>query len=188
MYFKNYVLLFVANLLSCTILILSKSDLQEKADTEMVYLESFSSVERIIDVNSIKPCYVIAATETDIDTLMKIVEAEAGNEDRTGKLLVADVVINRVKNASFPDSITNVVYQKSHNISQFSPVSNGKIDNVSISDETVEVVYSALRGEDISNGALYFMARKYSEPENAAWFDRHLTYLFTHGNHDFFAQ
>ena len=119
---------------------------------------------------------------------MRIVEAEAGGEDRTGKLLVANVVINRVRNKKFPNNVTDVVYQKVQNVTQFSPVSNGRIDEVSISEETKEVVYSALRGEDISGGALFFMARKYAVPENVAWFDSQLTYLFSYGGHDFYAR
>ena len=73
-------------------------------------------------------------------------------------------------------------------MTQFSPVSNGTINEVEISEETKEVVYSALRGEDISNGALYFMARKYAKAENIAWFDRNLTFLFSYGGHDFFGR
>ena len=117
---------------------------------------------------------------------MRIVEAEAGGEDRKGKLLVANVVINRVKNKRFPDTVTDVVYQREQNVTQFSPVSNGTINKVKISEETTGVVYSALRGEDISQGALFFMARKYATSENAQWFDNHLTFLFSYGGHDFY--
>lgn len=59
---------------------------------------------------------------------------------------------------------------------------------MTISEETKEVVFSALYGEDISGGALFFMARKYAAPENAAWFDAHLTFLFSYGGHDFYAR
>lgn len=117
---------------------------------------------------------------------MRIVQAEAGGEDRTGKLLVANVVINRVKSAKFPDNITDVVFQRKQNVTQFSPVSNGTIYQVQISEDTREAVYSALYGEDVSQGALFFMARKYAKPENAQWFDSNLVYLFSYGGHDFF--
>lgn len=202
MYSKNFCLLFVANTLCAAMLMISESyainnseaveqaeetvvEIQEKYEVSAEKRESF---QRIIQVEDLQPSYCIEASEKDVDTLMKIVEAEAGHEDRTGKLLVADVVINRVKNKSFPDSITGVVYQKSQNITQFSPVANGTINKVNISNETREVVYSALRGEDVSKGALYFMARKYAEPENVKWFDNNLTFLFSYGGHAFYTQ
>ncbi len=198
MYSKSNILLFIAYTLFTGLLILSKQyevqaesvDKQEKAAvvTEHVALQRFESLERIISYEILKPRYCIEVSEKDLDTLMRIVEAEAGGEDRTGKLLVANVVINRVRNKKFPNNVTDVVYQKVQNVTQFSPVSNGRIDEVTISEETKEVVYSALRGEDISGGALFFMARKYAVPENVAWFDSQLTYLFSYGGHDFYAR
>lgn len=113
-------------------------------------------------------------------------EAEAGGEDRTGKLLVANVIINRVRAEEFPDTVTEVVYQKVKNVTQFSPVSDGKIETVKVSEETREVVYSALLGEDVSDGALYFVARKIADQEKVCWFDNNLTFLFSYGGHDFF--
>lgn len=151
-------------------------------------IESRASIQRVISYDTLKPSYCIKASDTDIETLMKIVQAEAGGEDRRGKLLVANVVINRVRNRQFPDNITDVVYQQSQNVTQFSPVSNGVINKVAVSEETKEVVYSALRGEDVSNGALFFMARKYTPPENAKWFDDNLTFLFSYGGHDFYTR
>ena len=198
MYSKSNILLFIAYTLFTGLLILSKQDevqaesvdKQEKAAvvTEHVALDRFESLERIISYEILKPRYCIEVSEKDLDTLMRIVGAEAGGEDRTGKLLVANVVINRVRNKKFPNNVTDVVYQKVQNVTQFSPVSNGRIDEVTISEETKEVVYSALRGEDISGGALFFMARKYAVPENVAWFDSQLTYLFSYGGHDFYAR
>ena len=73
-------------------------------------------------------------------------------------------------------------------MAQFSPVSNGTIHTVKVTEDTKDVVYSALRGEDVSEGALFFMARKYAAPENVQWFDSNLTFLFSYGGHDFFAK
>lgn len=164
--------------------------MEVKADssnlTRSVELERFESVERVIAYNTLEPQYCISATNEDIENLMRIVQAEAGGEDRKGKLLVANVVINRVKNPKFPNNITDVVFQRKQNVTQFSPVSNGTIYSVQISEDTREAVYSALLGEDVSEGALFFMARKYAEPENAQWFDSNLVYLFSYGGHDFF--
>lgn len=123
----------------------------------------------------------IKYTEEDYQVLLRIVQAEAGICDEKGKILVADVIINRVLSDEFPDSITSVVYAPS----QFQPVSNGSINSVKVTAETIECVNRALDGEDYSQGALYFMNRRGSGSA-ASWFDRHLDYLFAHDGHEFF--
>lgn len=126
--------------------------------------------------------------EEDYDILLRIVEAEAGGEDEEGKLLVANVVLNRVNSDQFPDTVSEVVLQESKGVTQFSPVSSGSIWKVTVSEETKEAVARALGGEDISQGALYFAARKYADSENMRWFDEKLTFLFSHGGHEFYSQ
>ena len=121
-------------------------------------------------------------SDSDYDVLLRIVQAEAGNCDMEGRVMVANVILNRVENDSFPNTITKVVYQKH----QFSPVSNGSIKRCRVTAETVEAVGRALSGEDLTDGALYFMNRHASSKKNASWFDRHLEFLFKHGNHEFF--
>ena len=120
-------------------------------------------------------------TESDYNVLLRIVQAEAGGCDMKGKILVANVILNRVESDEFPDTITDVVYEKR----QFSPVSNGSINRCKVEEETVEAVDRALAGEDYSEGALYFMNRRGSG-SSASWFDRNLNYLFAHDGHEFF--
>lgn len=121
--------------------------------------------------------------EQEYQVLLKIVEAEAGGEDLTGRLLVANVVMNRVRSASFPNTISEVVYQRSDGTAQFSPISDGRIDQVHVSAETVDAVQRAMNGEDISSGALYFR----SVYSSSSWFDSSLHRVMEHGNHIFYA-
>ena len=96
MYSKSNILLFIAYTIFTGLLILSKQyevqaesiDSAKKASavTEQVALERLESLERIISYETLKPQYCIEVSEQDMDTLMRIVEAEAGGEDRTGKL------------------------------------------------------------------------------------------------------
>lgn len=198
MYSKSNILLFIAYTVCTGLLIFSKQyevqagsvDSRETVtlETECVELARLESVERVISYETMEQRFCIDVSEKDLETLMRIVEAEAGGEDRKGKLLVANVVINRVRNKRFPNNVTDVVYQKAKNVTQFSPVANGFINQVKISEETRDVVYSALKGEDVSNGALFFMARKLASPENAEWFDNNLTFLFSYGGHDFYTR
>lgn len=125
---------------------------------------------------------VVAYSDEDYQVLLRIVQAEAGICDDKGKILVANVIINRVKNSEFPNTIKSVVYEKS----QFSPVSNGSINTVKVTRQTIDCVDRALQGEDYSQGALYFMYRGGSRSGAIRWFDRHLTFLFSHEKHEFF--
>lgn len=129
-----------------------------------------------------KASAVVSYSDQDYEVLKRIVQAEAGGCDMKGRILVANVVINRVKDGSFPNTITGVVYERS----QFSPVSNGSINTCKVSGETVEAVNRALAGEDYSQGALYFMNRRRSKSSNVSWFDSRLDYLFYYEGHEFF--
>lgn len=145
-----------------------------------------ASGQRVVDYQVLDREWEYAIEEQDLEALLRIVEAEAGTEDEDGKLLVANVVLNRVADEKFPDTISEVVFQKSNGVTQFSPVANGKYWTVEISEETVEAVERALEGEDISQGALYFAARKYADSDKMKWFDEQLTFLFSYGGHEFF--
>ena len=136
------------------------------------------SGQRTVAFLVVEQQYMYDLTDTDLEVLLRIVEAEAGSEDEDGKLLVANVVLNRLNSEAFPDTVSEVVFQREKGISQFSPVR--------VSEETVSAVERALMGEDISQGALYFVARKYADSSKVEWFDRNLTYLFVHGGHEFF--
>lgn len=145
-----------------------------------------ASGQRVVDCNVLEKEMAYYLGEEDINVLLRIVEAEAGGEDIEGKLLVANVVLNRVENEKFPDTVKEVVFQREKGVSQFSPVSNGSYYTVEISEETVEAVGRALAGEDNSQGALFFAARKYADSDRMRWFDENLTFLFQHGGHEFF--
>lgn len=124
----------------------------------------------------------ISLENNDYNVLLKIVEAEAGSEDLAGKMLVANVVLNRVNSPSFPDSVTDVVYQTHKGRAQFSPTENGTIDTVTVSQETIYAVNRVMNGDDNSMGALYFR----SVHSRGTWHDRALQRVLEHGNHIFY--
>lgn len=137
-------------------------------------------------VEEAAPEWIYEVSEEDYDSLLRLVEAEASGEDIKGKILVANVVLNRVASSAFPDTIKEVIYQKQNGRAQFSPVATGKIDRVTVSDETVEAVNRALCGEDESEGALYFVAPACASAENHGWFKQNLTLLFSYNGHEFY--
>ncbi len=125
-------------------------------------------------------------TEEDKEVLLRIVEAEATCEDIKGRMLVANVILNRVVSDKFPDSIAEVVFQNNGVTYQFAPIRDGRYWSVEVSDETREAVERVLAGEDYSQGAMYFAARRMANPTAMRWFDSSLEYLFRHGVHEFF--
>ena len=148
--------------------------------------DSAVSGQRVVDYHMMEKEPGYCLSDEDMEALLRIVEAEAGCEDEEGKLLVANVVLNRVNHKSFPDTVTEVILQKENGVTQFSPVANGRYYRVEVSEETISAVGRALTGEDISEGALYFAARKYADSDKMKWFDENLTFLFSHGGHEFF--
>jgi len=159
----------------------------EESMDYMGMLTNAASGQRVVDFGLLEREFVYEVSADDYKALLRIVEAEAGCEDEKGKMLVANVVLNRVKNEKFPDTIEEVIMQQENGTTQFSPVANGRFYTVEISEETIDVVNRALCGEDISQGALYFAARKYANPERMQWFDDCLTFLFEYGGHEFFS-
>ena len=125
-------------------------------------------------------------SDEDYDTLLRIVEAEAGSEDIKGRVLVANVIMNRVKSEDFPNTVTEVVWDNSDGVPQFSPTYDGRINEVAVSDATREAVKQALKGTDYSEGALFFIQKSAAEEHNVKWFEKDLKRLFKYGVHEFY--
>ena len=167
---------------------MEESLLADKESIMMGIASRTSSGQRVVDCNELQRNSKYQLTEKELEVLLRIVEAEAGCEDEEGKLLVANVILNRLNSPKFPDSITEVVFQRENGVAQFSPAYDGSYACAEVSEETVKAVGRALKGEDISDGALYFAARKYAEDDRMRWFDEKLTLLFRYGGHEFFKE
>ena len=64
-----------------------------------------------------------AAVQADKELLASLIFCEAGNQPYEGQVAVGAVVMNRVKSSSYPDTISDVIYQSG----QFEPVSTGRL-------------------------------------------------------------
>jgi N-acetylmuramoyl-L-alanine amidase len=119
-------------------------------------------------------------SDEDKELLARIVHAEAKGEPYAGKVAVATVILNRVKDERFPDTIKDVIYQKVSGIYAFSPVQNGTI-NEPADEEAKEAVQEALAYEGMGNDSVYFYNPKTAESD---WiFTREVTMNI--GNHTF---
>ena len=112
-------------------------------------------------------------SEEDRFLLASLVYAEAGNQDLTGKRLVADVVFNRVDSDIYPDTIREVIYQKY----QFAPVLDRGLERAfsEVTDECYEAVDLELERR-LDYRILYFTAEGYGE---------YGTHAYQHGDHYF---
>ncbi|MCY8268734.1 cell wall hydrolase, partial [Bacillus haynesii] len=78
-------------------------------------------------------------TQKEKDLLSRLVHAEAKGESFEGKVAVANVVLNRVEDGRFPDSVKSVIYQRN----AFEPVLNGSIEKKA-DRESVDAVEEAV--------------------------------------------
>ncbi len=65
----------------------------------------------------------VSFQEGDRDLLACLIYCEAGNQPYTGQVAVGAVVINRVRSAAYPNTVSGVIYQNR----QFSPVGSGRL-------------------------------------------------------------
>ncbi len=93
-----------------------------------------------------------------LELLAICVEAEAGNQPLDGRRMVADVILNRVDNPDFPDTIEGVISQPYH----FSSYWDGGMDKVTEPSElTIKAVRMELQERGYP-GLLYFKEGGYS--------------------------
>ena len=94
-----------------------------------------------------------ASGDNMVELLARLINGEARGEPYIGQVAVGAVIMNRVNDASFPNTIAGVIYQKG----QFSCVTDGQFNVAIDEDSTVyKAAQDAMNGVDPTNGALYF--------------------------------
>lgn len=89
--------------------------------------------------------------ESELYTLARLVHAEARGEPYVGKVAVAAVVLNRVKSAAFPNTISGVIYQAG----AFDCVADGQI-NLTPDSDALRAARDAMNGWDPTGGCVYY--------------------------------
>ncbi len=92
-----------------------------------------------------------SSSSSDLNLLSRLVYGEARGEPYTGQVAVAAVVLNRVRNSNFPNTIAGVIYQKG----AFNVVDDGQI-NLSPNSTARKAAQDALNGWDPSYGSIYY--------------------------------
>lgn len=114
--------------------------------------------------------------EEDLYWLSRAIYSESGNQPMKGRIAVGTVILNRVADEAFPDTIQEVIFAPG----QFSPVANGTIYRTP-DEKSVIAAKLCLDGVREADGCLYFnVTSMYS------WADQSRTYSCTIGGHNFY--
>ncbi|MFW6035357.1 MAG: spore cortex-lytic enzyme [Halothermotrichaceae bacterium] len=87
----------------------------------------------------------------DAQLIARLIHAEARGEPYEGQVAVAAVLLNRVDDPAFPNSVSGVIYQPL----AFESVANGQFD-LPPTAQNVKAARSALNGWDPTHGATFF--------------------------------
>lgn len=164
MKYLNYLFIFLLTLsFSGKIIEVSASELQgsttscfvseiDSDKTKKDYNTTFIDITQgsVVEVFNYKD-EMIYLTEEDVYLMAQIVFAESKGEPYEGKVAVASVILNRVLNPAFPNTIKGVIFQPN----AFSCVLDGVI-NVTPNQECFNAVYESIKGNDPTNEALFF--------------------------------
>jgi len=90
---------------------------------------------------------------SDIQLLARAINGEARGEPYEGQVAVGAVILNRVKDSKFPNTIAGVIYEKG----AFTAVSDGQIYKPIAEYSTVyKAARDAMNGWDPTNGCIYY--------------------------------
>lgn len=127
--------------------------------------------ETEVTVTIEEECKEEILSDEDIELIALVTMAEAEGECEEGKRLVIDTILNRVNSEYFPDTVYDVIYQKS----QFSSMWNGRVDKCYVRDDICELVREELKQQS-NYEVMFFTAGNYG---------RYGTPMFQVGNHYF---
>ena len=137
-------------------------------------------------VNLTKATWTLEDAENYYDAdelfwLSRIIEAEASGEILEGKIAVGNVVLNRVKDSRYPNTIYGVIFDFKHGI-QFTPAYTGTVYNTP-SEESIIAAKICLEGYEIVPGVLFFFNPRIA---TSNWISKNRPFAARIGLHDFY--
>lgn len=145
-----------------------REEIPIKTSTKTVAVEKVKSSPHVIEAKTLEYSYI---SDEDMVLLALLTIAEAEGESEEGKRLVIDTVLNRVDSEYFPNTISEVIYQKG----QFTSMYNGRYDRVDITKDVVILIEEEMRNR--TNSEVMFFRTKY--------YSNYGTPMFSVGNHYF---
>lgn len=157
----------ILGLLFCCIKVEANDDILPDAG----FTEFLEDVE-CVPIYPPEPRYYIS--DEDMDLLLRVGVLEAGEVDVEGIAQVMQVVLNRLESDKFPNTISEVIFQRK----QFCTAK--RLAKANITDSAREALEAVKKGDYTANEALYFESLP-----GKAWEKCH-KYLFSYGGHDFY--
>ena len=94
-----------------------------------------------------------SGSNSDIQLLARAINGEARGEPYEGQVAIGAVILNRVKDSRFPNTIAGVIYQSG----AFTAVADGQINQAMEDEATVmKAARDAMNGWDPTGGAVYY--------------------------------
>ena len=90
-------------------------------------------------------------SDADIEIIARAIYGEGRGEPYEGQVAIGAVILNRVEDDDFPDTVSGVVYQKG----AFDAVRDGQI-NLTPDETAYQAALDAINGWDPTGGALYY--------------------------------
>ena len=108
----------------------------------------------IVDKGNVNNVSLAKTTSTsDVQLMARAINGEARGEPYEGQVAVGAVILNRVKDSRFPNSISGVIYQPV----AFTAVSDGQINaTISESSTVYKAAQDAKNGWDPTGGCVYY--------------------------------
>jgi N-acetylmuramoyl-L-alanine amidase len=120
--------------------------------------------------------------DEELHWLSRIIHAESQGEPFLGKLAVGNVILNRVDDPQFPDTIYGVIFDN-RNGTQFTPTANGAIYQTP-GEESVMAAKICLEDTRLSDEILYFLNRRIA---SSFWIVENCRFVMEIGGHSFYA-
>ena len=137
-------------------------------------------------VNLVRESWTVTDAENyynsdELYWLSRIIEAEAGGEILEGKIAVGNVVLNRVEDKRYPNTIYGVIFDFKNGI-QFTPAYTGTIYNTP-SAESIAAAKMCLEGYEIIPDVLFFFNPRIA---TSNWISKNRPFAARIGLHDFY--
>jgi len=110
-------------------------------------------IASVICIFILNSAFAQNSSVSEVQLLARAINGEARGEPYEGQVAIGAVILNRVKDPNFPNTIAGVIYQPG----AFTAVDDGQI-NIPIDNNSsvVKAAQDALDGWDPTNGALYY--------------------------------
>ncbi|MBE7079899.1 MAG: spore cortex-lytic enzyme [Clostridiales bacterium] len=110
-----------------------------------------SSYQALLEQSNSNGGQVSGVSSSDVYLLAKTIYAEGRGEPYVGQVAIGAVIMNRVRNHAFPNTVSGVVYQKG----AFTAVDDGQI-NLTPNETAMKAARDAINGWDPTGGAIYY--------------------------------